>query len=81
MAHGSDLGTTHTDGKFELLYCHLRHLKMSEKAAYSRAVAMLAEARKIKKQHAPVQFAVTHKKGPNVGQFITAGFKYAFVKI
>lgn len=81
MAHGSDLGTTHTDGKFELLYCHLRHLKMSEKAAYSRAVAMLAEARKNKKQHAPVQFAVTHKKGPNVGQFITAGFKYAFVKI
>ena len=76
LAHGSDLGTSHGDGQFELLYCHLRHLKMTEQAAYSRAVAMLAEARKLKKHHPPVRFAFMRD-----GQPVVSGFNYAYVKI
>ena len=52
MAHGSDLGTTHNDGSFELLYSQLRHPtggNQTESAAYKNALVMLAEAKKKKK--------------------------------
>tara|TARA_R110000796_G_scaffold60220_10_gene139038 strand:- start:14752 stop:16674 length:1923 start_codon:yes stop_codon:yes gene_type:complete len=39
-AHGSDLGTTHTDGRFELLYCQLRLIGHNPTSAIKNAKAM-----------------------------------------
>ena len=78
MAHGSDLGTTHADGKFELLYCQLRHLGKTKNQAHKRAIEMMLEARKNKKFHAPVTWGITDK---NTGSTKVSGFQFAFVEI
>ena len=77
MAHGSDLGTTHADGKFELLYCHLRHVGKTKEQSHKRAIEMMLEGRKNKKFHTPVTWAKKNQDGtPKV-----SGFQYAYVKI
>ena len=87
MAHGSDLGTTHEDGKFELLYCHLRHIGQDEETAYSNSVAMLATAKQIKKRSPLTPLCTKYKNTPEnvklnrVGQYIKAYYKIATVKI
>lgn len=86
MAHGSDLGTTHTDGSFELLYSQLRHTGQSEATAYKNATAMLAEAKK-KKKYKKLQSSkkypdtAENQKLSRVGKLRTANYPYATLKL
>ena len=91
-AHGSDLGTTHTDGRFELLYCHLRLLDHTPAAAIKNARAMHQWALE-NKNHKEIWYTLETKwkegtkwhkrtqKKKVVGQKIVQLFKVAYIKV
>jgi len=89
MAHGSDLGTSHNDGAFELLYSQLRHPtggNQTESTAYKNAVAMLAEAKKkkkFKKLQGTTKYPPTseNQKLNRVGKLRIANYPYTTLKL
>jgi hypothetical protein len=87
MAHGSDLGTTHEDGKFELLYCHLRHIGYSPSAALGFAKETQQSGKKDRK-NVKVTYATkwrdtpkNRKKNKPIGQYVVGYYGTATTKL
>ena len=87
MAHGSDLGTIHEDGKFELLYCHLRHVGYSPSDAMKQAKKVMSRGKKDRTKVLATYATKwrdtpkNRKRNKPIGQYVVGYYRTATTKL